>query len=1232
MAKLNITWPQFAVCNSNTTKEFEDMCRRLFTVEFLKGEKRPHADHNNAGVEVLPILEPERDDGQKQKRISFQSKYVDQPAYAYNEFKKSARKTAARYKGELDLVYLFCNKALTTSATAYKEIVKIHADAGIETIPISNDEVLDMVKDHSEIAEYYFQPRIIADTSGLQPTIINGLPIYVINANQISSSVTDKPENEELLKGLISEKLAKCKGYALAMELDALKCEVERLFSLGATTGELYYYQLLVLLHEGRDTSESIVKCDDLYRLEAEWLVQFYSSPYAVPAEEYRKHTSITQVFALDKLFTPEHWRDLTALYESIREDSDPEIHAQLDLYYGLSLLNLQNYEKADSILHNLYERTKERRILFYVICADIRLENSFYQSGMAGHHELLAGLIDQLDSLKELKQYSQQELFVSAIKMESFYHLGIADKSFLERAIDEYNALSEKTQKDTAIQFFYALCLELNGNRDKAINVYETLDWKNDLAVAERYLICLILAHESEKTIEVYKKLGNTSVRTEAVYLFALERLNAENYYDELRKSVEAHRDSLSDLFLIAYYIDNEATAKEVVIPPLKELVSVDALTPLLLFQKIEIVTFLAHYREIELMKTALDAIEDISTINSFVVGEIYSALFDIANKEYSKKDKGFDTPRELDAVERIADAFLSYNVFKKNFLQIKVLCAGAKKMPFSSLKYSKELFTITHDTEVARSIVTLLFERKETNPAEYAPYLEVLENSENPDHCMVVAYAMLELGREDIAEFFAYKALYFLDDKDDYSVYRNYFGFYNYNLYRSHADITIRSVKGGTVVTLEEDGVEDKPHCFDVCLDQESDFSDESNRSMGIEHLIPSNPDYIKLRGSGLGQILKLRDRKYKIKQILPRNQFGLGFIFRKIQEKPEMFKGAVWMISTENVDEMIKQIKALTDNSGHIQSLLSSYHFEDNEAGLPIDALTSGDYSRYIIAFKHLLFQKDEALYAGQPIYENEEGKKYVPGLATLVLLSILGRMDILEAFKSEIIIPETYLSFFQEEYSRAAGIEQVSPSSLYFVNDKPVITDSDKTIPEIWESIITFCQSCTTKRITDQERIDFKIADGMTGEQFIIGFQLSIIHLDALILSQRENATILCDDLFFRKVAAWIGLRNLNIVSLIQHYTQPDYVAPIIKELSKTNYIPVPLYSRDDAEFAEIVENLMDGKRKEAFYGEIINRYINIRDRLIRKYYGDDYIISSSGNQGKQEESEAEYQQD
>lgn len=146
MAKLNITWPQFAVCNDNPTRAFEDMCRRLFTAEFLKGKKRPHANHNNAGIEVLPILEPERGDGKPQQLISFQCKYASQPSYAYTEFQKSAKTTVKEYKGGLDRVYLFCNKTLTTTADGYKAIEKIHDAAGIETVPISNDEVLDMVR------------------------------------------------------------------------------------------------------------------------------------------------------------------------------------------------------------------------------------------------------------------------------------------------------------------------------------------------------------------------------------------------------------------------------------------------------------------------------------------------------------------------------------------------------------------------------------------------------------------------------------------------------------------------------------------------------------------------------------------------------------------------------------------------------------------------------------------------------------------------------------------------------------------------------------------------------------------------------------------------------------------------------------------------------------------------------------------------------------------------------
>ena len=84
----------------------------------------------------------------------------------------------------------------------------------------------------------------------------------------------------------------------------------------------------------------------------------------------------------------------------------------------------------------------------------------------------------------------------------------------------------------------------------------------------------------------------------------------------------------------------------------------------------------------------------------------------------------------------------------------------------------------------------------------------------------------------------------------------------------------------------------------------------------------------------------MIRFRNGKYKIVKILPRSHYALNFIFSKIRERPEMFNGTVQMISTENADEMIKQIKELTDNSTQAKSLLAAYHFEDNEIGVPIE----------------------------------------------------------------------------------------------------------------------------------------------------------------------------------------------------------------------------------------------------------------------------------------------------
>ena len=56
----NLSWAQFEMFNDNKTESFEEMCKDLFICEYLKYSENPHANHNNPGVEVVPILEPSR--------------------------------------------------------------------------------------------------------------------------------------------------------------------------------------------------------------------------------------------------------------------------------------------------------------------------------------------------------------------------------------------------------------------------------------------------------------------------------------------------------------------------------------------------------------------------------------------------------------------------------------------------------------------------------------------------------------------------------------------------------------------------------------------------------------------------------------------------------------------------------------------------------------------------------------------------------------------------------------------------------------------------------------------------------------------------------------------------------------------------------------------------------------------------------------------------------------------
>ena len=94
---------------------------------------------------------------------------------------------------------------------------------------------------------------------------------------------------------------------------------------------------------------------------------------------------------------------------------------------------------------------------------------------------------------------------------------------------------------------------------------------------------------------------------------------------------------------------------------------------------------------------------------------------------------------------------------------------------------------------------------------------------------------------------------------------------------------------------------------------------------------------------------------------------------------------------------------------------------------------------------------------------------------------------------------------------------------------------------------------------------------------------------------VILAQKEQATLICDDLFFRKIATQGKIRNINFVSLLRHYVDEDFAVPIVMELSKTNYLYIPLMARTDEEAVELKNNILDGKLKKKFYIDMLTAY-------------------------------------
>jgi hypothetical protein len=150
-----VTWAQFESCNANKQEAFEQLCRWLFNEFFFSGKELLHSNPNNPGIEVIPVLH-----SASNKRISFQAKYFG--TIDYEQIKESARKAVKYYSGNLDTIYLYCNKDVTVTSQGYLSAINILKPAGIELVPITNQAILEQVMKNETICWHFFDELMLS--------------------------------------------------------------------------------------------------------------------------------------------------------------------------------------------------------------------------------------------------------------------------------------------------------------------------------------------------------------------------------------------------------------------------------------------------------------------------------------------------------------------------------------------------------------------------------------------------------------------------------------------------------------------------------------------------------------------------------------------------------------------------------------------------------------------------------------------------------------------------------------------------------------------------------------------------------------------------------------------------------------------------------------------------------------------------------------------------------------
>lgn len=159
---VEVNWENFASNNNDpdgVQHKFENLCRQLFTNDYLKENKKSrnlHSNPNNPGIEAELIL-----DERTNQYIGFQVKFFD-TSVDYGQILHSMEKALQYYTGKLSHIVLYCNKAITSTSKSYINIVELLKKNNITIELVTDSAILDAVRKYPYLANYYFGVNTIS--------------------------------------------------------------------------------------------------------------------------------------------------------------------------------------------------------------------------------------------------------------------------------------------------------------------------------------------------------------------------------------------------------------------------------------------------------------------------------------------------------------------------------------------------------------------------------------------------------------------------------------------------------------------------------------------------------------------------------------------------------------------------------------------------------------------------------------------------------------------------------------------------------------------------------------------------------------------------------------------------------------------------------------------------------------------------------------------------------------